>query len=119
MSIRLARLLVVGYLATGCMTYSAVDLSVPTPSERIFETARVTMTGGSVATMHHVTVSRDSIVGSLKRDRMDRVAIPISLVSLVESGTTDTRATLIIGGFIAGGAIAIMGMLAELLYGDS
>jgi hypothetical protein len=113
---RLASLALVVSMTGGCVTYSVVDLSAPAPSERTFETARVTMTSGSVATMHHVTVSRDSVVGSLRRDRMDRMAIPVSLVSLVESGTTDTGTTLIIGGFIAGGAIVIGRMLAELLY---
>jgi len=116
MSMRLASLALASYLASGCLTYSAIDLSAPGPGERTFETARVTMTSGSVATLHHVTISRDSLVGSLRRDKWERVAIPVSLVSLVENGVTDTGATLVIGGFIAGGVIVVSRMFLELLY---
>ena len=115
---RLANLALFGCLMSSCMVYSPIDMSAPVPSERTFEAARVTMTGGSTATMHHVTVSRDSVVGSLRRDKWERIAIPVSLVSRVESGVTDTSATLIIGGFIAGGVIVVARMFLEMIYAD-
>jgi hypothetical protein len=95
------------------MAYAPVDHSTPRSHADMIETARVTMEDRSTVTLQHVIVTKDSLIGERVTGNRTRTAIPITSVRTLERGVTDTGATLMAAGFVVGGAIVVLEILAS------